>query len=106
MRASIDLTSARGVKISVWSIDIQRLDFLLDLKKTTVCFNTRGETEVMSRSGGLGAQIAMSDAVVLANYINILTSVGPEDVEKALMAYKTEQYPFGKIAVKNEYSCI
>ncbi|KAF9154699.1 hypothetical protein BGX20_004607, partial [Mortierella sp. AD010] len=54
----------------------------------------------MNPSGGLGAQTAMGDAVVLANYINTLTTVESADVEKALKAYKKERYPIGKDAVK------
>ncbi|KAF9157249.1 hypothetical protein BGX20_004047 [Mortierella sp. AD010] len=54
----------------------------------------------MSPSGGLGAQTAMGDAVVLANYINALTTVESEDVEKALKAYRDERYPIGKDGVK------
>ncbi|KAF9346624.1 hypothetical protein BGX26_001866 [Mortierella sp. AD094] len=54
----------------------------------------------MNPSGGLGAQAAMGDAVVLANYINTLTSVEFEDVEKVLKAYRDERYPHGKEGVK------
>ncbi|KAF9157530.1 hypothetical protein BGX21_006809, partial [Mortierella sp. AD011] len=50
----------------------------------------------MDPAGGLGAQTAMGDAVVLANYINTLTTVESEDVEKALKAYRDERYPIGK----------
>ncbi|KAG0001403.1 hypothetical protein BGZ79_004723 [Entomortierella chlamydospora] len=54
----------------------------------------------MSPSGGLGAQTAMGDAVVLANYINTLTTVESEEVEKALKAYRDERYPIDKDGVK------
>ncbi|KAG0007377.1 hypothetical protein BGZ80_004727 [Entomortierella chlamydospora] len=54
----------------------------------------------MSPAGGLGAQTAMGDAVVLANYINTLTTVESEDVEKALKAYRNERYPIGKEGVE------
>ncbi|KAF9155703.1 hypothetical protein BGX20_004387, partial [Mortierella sp. AD010] len=54
----------------------------------------------MNPSGGLGAQTAMSDAVILANYINTLHTVELEDVEKALKAYRDERYPIGKHAVE------
>ncbi|KAF9997174.1 hypothetical protein BGZ80_007063 [Entomortierella chlamydospora] len=55
----------------------------------------------MNPSGGLGAQTAMGDAVVLANYINTLSSVDSEDVENALNAYKVERYPVAKAAVES-----
>ncbi|KAF9377590.1 hypothetical protein BGX21_003156 [Mortierella sp. AD011] len=58
----------------------------------------------MNPSAGLGAQTAMGDAVVLANYINTLTTVEPEDVEKVLKAYKAERYPIGKAAVATSAS--
>ncbi|KAF9102638.1 hypothetical protein BGX27_010922 [Mortierella sp. AM989] len=51
-------------------------------------------------AGGLGAQTAMNDAVVLANYISTLTSVRSEEVEKALKAYKDERMPVAKTAWK------
>ncbi|KAF9154698.1 hypothetical protein BGX21_004377 [Mortierella sp. AD011] len=54
----------------------------------------------MSPAGGLGAQTAMGDAVVLVNYINTLTTVESEDVEKALKAYRNERYTIGKEGVK------
>ncbi|KAG0001402.1 hypothetical protein BGZ80_001503 [Entomortierella chlamydospora] len=54
----------------------------------------------MNPSGGLGAQTAMSDAVILANYINTLHTVELEDVEKALKTYRNERYPIGKQAVE------
>ncbi|KAF9356662.1 hypothetical protein BGX26_004935 [Mortierella sp. AD094] len=54
----------------------------------------------MNPSGGLGAQIAMGDAVVLANYINTLATVESKDVEKVLKAYKDERYPLGKDGVE------
>ncbi|KAF9155704.1 hypothetical protein BGX20_004388 [Mortierella sp. AD010] len=50
----------------------------------------------MSPAAGLGAQTAMGDAVVLANYINTLTTVESEDVEKVLKAYRDERYPIAK----------
>ncbi|KAF9166438.1 hypothetical protein BGX20_000230 [Mortierella sp. AD010] len=54
----------------------------------------------MNPSAGLGALTAMGDAVVLANYINTLTTVGSEDVEKVLKAYTAERYPVGKASVE------
>ncbi|KAF9102637.1 hypothetical protein BGX27_010921 [Mortierella sp. AM989] len=51
-------------------------------------------------AGGLGALTAMNDAVVLANYINTLTSVSSEEVEKVLKAYKDERMPAAKTAWK------
>ncbi|KAF9170196.1 hypothetical protein BGX21_011185 [Mortierella sp. AD011] len=54
----------------------------------------------MNPSGALGAQTAMGDAVVLANYINTLTTIESEEVEKALRAYKEERYPLGKEGVE------
>ncbi|KAF9147709.1 hypothetical protein BGX20_006580, partial [Mortierella sp. AD010] len=53
----------------------------------------------MNPSGGLGAQVAIGDADVLANYINTLSSVDSEDVENALKAYKIERYPVAKASV-------
>ncbi|KAF9985210.1 hypothetical protein BGZ79_005468, partial [Entomortierella chlamydospora] len=64
---------------------------------------TYGRTVLMSdacHSARLGALIAMGDAVVLDNYINTLTTVESEDVEKVLKAYKTERYPVGKASVE------
>ncbi|KAF9166435.1 hypothetical protein BGX21_001131 [Mortierella sp. AD011] len=58
----------------------------------------------MNPSGGLGAQTAMGDAVVLANYINTLITVESEEVEKALKAYKNERYPISRDAVKTSAS--
>ncbi|KAF9411831.1 hypothetical protein BGZ76_005297, partial [Entomortierella beljakovae] len=54
----------------------------------------------MNPSGGLGAQSAMNDAVVLANYLNTLTSIESKDVEKVLKAYRNERYPLAKKAVQ------
>ncbi|KAF9207695.1 hypothetical protein BGZ49_010729 [Haplosporangium sp. Z 27] len=54
----------------------------------------------MHPAAGLGAQSAMNDAVVLANYINTLTTIESGDVEKALKAYKDERYPVAKAAIK------
>ncbi|KAF9195123.1 hypothetical protein BGZ51_004550 [Haplosporangium sp. Z 767] len=54
----------------------------------------------MSPSGGLGGQSAMNDALILANYLNTLTNNNVEEVERVLKAYKEEQFPHGKAAVK------
>ncbi|KAF8949811.1 hypothetical protein BGZ46_004929, partial [Entomortierella lignicola] len=54
----------------------------------------------MNPSGGLGAQVAMNDAVVLANYINTLTTIESKAVENALKAYKDERYPIAKTAAQ------
>ncbi|KAF9346621.1 hypothetical protein BGX26_001863 [Mortierella sp. AD094] len=65
---------------------------------------TYGRTVLISDDepfGELGAQCAMNDAVVLANYINALTSVESEEVEKALKAYEDERYHLAKAAVQS-----
>ncbi|KAF9343154.1 hypothetical protein BGX26_006180 [Mortierella sp. AD094] len=54
----------------------------------------------MNSSAGLGALTAVGDAVVLANYINTLTSVESEEVEDALKAYTIERYPIDRTAVE------
>ncbi|KAF9424441.1 hypothetical protein BGZ76_003525 [Entomortierella beljakovae] len=55
----------------------------------------------MNPTGGLGAQSAMNDAVVLANYIYSLASIDSKEVEKALKAYKRERYPLAKNALRD-----
>ncbi|KAF8943440.1 hypothetical protein BGZ46_006505, partial [Entomortierella lignicola] len=55
----------------------------------------------MHPAAGLGAQSAMNDAVILANYINTLRTIKSEDVEEVLKAYKDERYPIAKAAFKN-----
>ncbi|KAF9195122.1 hypothetical protein BGZ51_004549 [Haplosporangium sp. Z 767] len=54
----------------------------------------------MSPSGALGGQTAMNDALILANHLNTLTSNNIEDIERVLKAYKEEQFPHAKSAVK------
>ncbi|KAG0258577.1 hypothetical protein BG011_003206 [Mortierella polycephala] len=49
---------------------------------------------------GDGGQTAMNDALVLANYLNTLVSNDVEEVQRVLRAYKEEQFPHGKAAVK------
>ncbi|KAF9109595.1 hypothetical protein BGX27_007459 [Mortierella sp. AM989] len=52
-------------------------------------------------AGGLGAQTAMNDAVVLANYINTLTCVELSNVEKVLKAYRDERIDIATTAAKS-----
>ncbi|KAF8962167.1 hypothetical protein BGZ46_001218 [Entomortierella lignicola] len=59
-----------------------------------------GDGKDMNPAGGLGAQAAMNDAVVLGNYISTLNSIESRQVEETLKAYKDERYPIAKTAVK------
>ncbi|KAF9896587.1 hypothetical protein BX616_007163, partial [Lobosporangium transversale] len=49
-------------------------------------------------AGGQGAAVAMQDAVVLANWLNVLTSKSVKDVEKIFKEYKEESAPIAKLA--------
>ncbi|KAG0363527.1 hypothetical protein BGZ54_008123 [Gamsiella multidivaricata] len=48
---------------------------------------------------GDGGQSAMFDAIVLANYINTLTSNNADEIETILKAYRDERFPIAKDAV-------
>ncbi|KAI1299079.1 hypothetical protein EDD11_006499 [Mortierella claussenii] len=49
-------------------------------------------------AGGQGAALAMQDAVVLANWINVLPSNSIGDIENIFKEYKQESYPIAKSA--------
>ncbi|KFH65705.1 hypothetical protein MVEG_07809 [Podila verticillata NRRL 6337] len=52
-------------------------------------------------AGGLGAQIAVHDAICVANWINALPSNTSEDIQHAFKNYKEERYPYALAAYKN-----
>ncbi|ORZ28034.1 hypothetical protein BCR41DRAFT_346428 [Lobosporangium transversale] len=53
---------------------------------------------------GLGAQSAMLDAVVLANYLHHLTTNDSQDIERILNAYRNERYPHSRASVNKSAS--
>lgn len=54
----------------------------------------------MSPAGGIGALVAMHDAVTLANWISTLQVPAISDLEEIFKEYKAEQYPIAKEALK------
>lgn len=54
----------------------------------------------MSPAGGIGALVAMHDAVTLANWISTLQIPAISDLEEIFKEYKAEQYPIAKEALK------
>ena len=54
----------------------------------------------MSPAGGIGALVAIHDAVTLANWISTLQIPAISDLEEIFKEYKAEQYPIAKEALK------
>ncbi|KAG0030241.1 hypothetical protein BGZ82_007513 [Podila clonocystis] len=52
----------------------------------------------MNPSGAMGAVNAMHDAIALANWINVLPSTSPKDINMIFSEYKAERYPLAKKA--------
>ncbi|KAF9324162.1 hypothetical protein BG006_000808 [Podila minutissima] len=52
----------------------------------------------MNPAGGVGAQMAIQDAVALANWISTLQSPTPSDIETIFKEYRAERYPVAKSA--------
>ncbi|KAF9384138.1 hypothetical protein CPB97_005908, partial [Podila verticillata] len=55
----------------------------------------------MNPTGGVGALMAISDAVTLANWISILGVPDVKDCEKIFKQYKAERYPAAKEAFES-----
>ncbi|KAF8962168.1 hypothetical protein BGZ46_001219, partial [Entomortierella lignicola] len=107
-----DMPAVRGLKMKDF-IDATPKEVICKVMLEEKLFETwtHGRTVLigdachkMNPAGGLGAQSAMNDAVVLANYINTLTTIESKDVEKVLKAYKDERYPVAKAAVQTSSS--
>lgn len=50
----------------------------------------------MSPAGGLGAVVAIHDAVTLANWLSTLRFAVKEDIGKVFNEYRAERYPVAK----------
>ncbi|KAF9203186.1 hypothetical protein BGZ49_006682 [Haplosporangium sp. Z 27] len=107
-----DMPAVRGLKMKDF-IDATPKEVICKVMLEEKLFETwtHGRTVLigdachkMNPAGGLGAQSAMNDAVVLANYINTLATIESKDVEKILKAYKDERYPVAKAAVQTSSS--
>ncbi|KAF9203189.1 hypothetical protein BGZ49_006685 [Haplosporangium sp. Z 27] len=101
-----DIPAVRGLKMGDL-IDASPKEVICKVMIEEKLFETwtHGRTvligdDQMHPAAGLGAQSAMCDAVVLANYIEALATVESRDVEKALKDYKDERYEIAKSAVQ------
>lgn len=52
----------------------------------------------MSPAGGVGAVIAMHDAVALANWLSTLRLADDKGIDKVFKEYRAERYPVAKEA--------
>lgn len=50
----------------------------------------------MSPAGGVGAVIAMHDAVALANWLSTLRLADDKGIDKVFKEYRAERYPVAK----------
>lgn len=55
----------------------------------------------MNPTGGVGALMAISDAVTLANWISTLGVPNENDLKKIFKQYKAERYPAAKEAFES-----
>jgi 2-polyprenyl-6-methoxyphenol hydroxylase-like FAD-dependent oxidoreductase len=55
----------------------------------------------MSPAGGVGAIIAIHDAVTLANWLSTLQMATDKDVREVFKEYRAERYPVAKEAFES-----
>ncbi|GJJ67787.1 hypothetical protein EMPS_00133 [Entomortierella parvispora] len=55
----------------------------------------------LNPSGGAGALSAITDAICLANWINVIPSLAVKDIESAFKEYYNERYPLAMVAYRS-----